>query len=163
MQTAYKYFAGRGIAGGLVDLAPYAIDSFINEEENGVLKPGLAAMSGTTAGTHIKLYTGADANFEGVINNNRNTEYDLDGHLRVLKGAGVGVVRWGRVYVRVAEDVEVAYDDPLYVVKTGDETGFFTNTAGESGSETAVAVRGRFLGPVENGIAPVELFNQADA
>lgn len=160
VQTAYNWTTGKGIAGGLVDLTPHAIDSFINEEDTGVLKPGLAAMAGTNAGKQIKKFTGSGT-FEGVVNNNRTTEYDLDGALRMHKGAGVGVVRWGRVYVRVASEVTVAYNDPLYVVKSGDETGFFTNTAGESGSETATAVKGRFLGPVENGIAPVELFNQA--
>ena len=158
VQTAYNWTTGKGIAGGLVDLTPHAIDSFINEEETGVLKPGIGVMTGTTAGKQIKKFTGSGT-FEGVVNNNRSTEYDLDGHIRMHKGAGVGVVRWGRVYVRVAANVQIAYNDPLYVVKTGNETGFFTNTAGESGSETATAVNGRFLGPVENGIAPVELFN----
>lgn len=158
VQTAYNWTTGRGIAGGLVDLTPHAIDSFINEEDTGVLKPGLAAMSGTVAGKQIKKFTGSGT-FEGVVNNNRTTEYDLDGHIRMHKGAGVGVVRWGRVYVRVATGVEVAYNDPLYVVKSGDETGFFTNTAGESGSENATAVNGRFLGEAANGIAPVELYN----
>lgn len=156
VQTTYNWTTGRGIAGGLVDLTPHAIDSFINEEDTGVLKPGIGVMSGTNAGKQIKKFTGSGT-FEGVVNNNRTTEYDLDGALRMHKGAGVGVVRWGRVYVRVATGVTVAYNDPLYVVKSGDETGFFTNASGD----TATAVKGRFLGPVENGIAPVELFNQA--
>lgn len=154
VQTTYNWTTGKGIAGGLVDLTPHAIDSFINEENTGVLKPGLGVMSGTTAGKQIKKFTGSGV-FEGIVNNNRSTEYDLDGHIRMHKGAGVGVLRYGRIYARVATGVTPAYNDPLYIVKSGDETGFFTNTSGD----TATALKGRFLGPVENGIAPVELYN----
>lgn len=157
MQTAYKYFAGRGIAGGLVDLAPHIIDTFINEENTGVLKPGMGVMAGTTAGDQIKIFkTGGSPVFEGVVNNNRNTEYDLDGHIRIHKGAGVGVVRWGRVWVRVPAGVTIAYGDGLYIIGAGDNAGFFTNTDNSSANP---AVPGRFIGPAENGIAPAEIYH----
>lgn len=171
VQTTYNWTTGRGIAGGLVDLTPHDIDSFINEEENGVLKPGMAVMQGTTPGKQIKIFGtgGTAATFEGVVNNNRTTEYDLDGHIRILKGAGTGVLHWGRIYALVAADVEPEYGDPLFVVSSGDDAGKFSNadgsdsTADPAVAANAVAVKGRFLGPVENGIAPIELYNQAQA
>ncbi|MGN9096384.1 hypothetical protein [Flintibacter porci] len=39
-QTRYGYATPIGAPGGIVDLAPYAIDTFLNDEENGVLKFG---------------------------------------------------------------------------------------------------------------------------
>ena len=157
VQTTYNWTTGRGIAGGLVDLTPHAINSFINEEDNGVLKPGMAVMQGTTPGKTIKKFasTGTAETFEGVVNNNRTTEYDLDGHIRILKGAGTGVLEWGRIYVLVTPEAEVAYGDPVYITATGDNAGTFNKTSG-------IALKGKFLGPVENGIAPVELYNQAN-
>lgn len=161
VQTAYNWTTGRGIAGGLVDLTPHIIDTFINEENTGVLKPGMGVMAGTTAGKQIKVFkTGGSPVFEGVVNNNRTTEYDLDGHLRMRKGAGVGVVRWGRVWVRVPAGVTIAYGDGLYIIGAGDNAGFFTNTDNSSANP---AVPGRFIGPAENGIAPAEIYHSDTA
>ena len=161
VQTTYNWTTGRGIAGGLVDLTPHVIDTFINEEENGVLKPGMAVMAGTVAGQTCKIFaTGGTPVFYGVANNNRTTEYDLDGKIRILKGAAVGVLHWGRIYVRVASGVTPAYGDGLFVLGSGDEKGFFTNTD-NSGNNPAVP--GRFIGPVENGIAPVEIYHSDTA
>mgnify|MGYP000850572179 CR=1 FL=1 len=39
-QTKYGYSTPIGAAGGIVDVAPHQIDTFLNEEENGVLKFG---------------------------------------------------------------------------------------------------------------------------
>ena len=161
VQTKYNWTTGRGIAGGLVDLTPHIIDTFINEEDTGVLKPGLGVMAGTTPGKQIKVFkTGGTPVFEGVVNNNRTTQYDLDGKLRMYKGSGVGVVRWGRVYVLVEPDVTIAYGDGLFIIGAGDNAGKFTNTDNSSANP---AVPGRFLGPAENGIAPVEIYHSDTA
>ena len=40
-QTRYGYSTPIGAAGGIVDLAPHAIDTFLNEEESGVLRFGV--------------------------------------------------------------------------------------------------------------------------
>ena len=162
-QTTYRYNTVPGAAGGIVDIAPYAIDTFLNEENNGVLKFGMAAVQGTKAGTEIKKPVAAStaAKFEGIVTNNRTTEYDLDGNLSIRKGASVGVMRYGRIYARIAPNVTPAYGDALYFVKSGDNAGCFTNTSGE----TAVAVKGRFLSTVDSTaqVAQVELFDQAQA
>lgn len=162
-QTRYSFSTPIGAAGGIVDLAPYAIDTFLNEEENGVLKFGTGVVQGSKPGINIVLpASGATADtFEGIATNNRTTEYDMDGKLAVRKGASVGVMRYGRIYGRVAADVEPAYGDPVYLIAGGDEAGCFTNAAGDS----TIAVKGRFLGGVDTNaqIAVIELFNQAQA
>lgn len=158
-QIKYGYSTPMGAAGGIVDLAPYAIDTFLNENATGVLF-GMGVVQGTKPGVNVKLpATGATAaKFEGIVTNNRTTEFDMEGKLAVKKGASVGVMRYGRVYGRVAADVAPAYGDKVYMIITGDEAGYFTNVA--SGN---VAVAGRFLSTVDSSaqIAMIELFNQA--
>lgn len=159
-QTSYRYSSPIGSPGGIVDLTPHAIDTFLNGEETGVMKLGVGVVQGDNPGVNVAL-PAADAAatvFEGVTVNNRTTEYDLEGTLYLRKGKALGVMRYGRVYVRVAEDVTPAYGDAAYVVTSGDEAGYFTND-----STGGIAVKGRFLGGVDSsaGVAVVELFNQA--
>lgn len=159
-QTRYGYSTPKGHAGGIVDLAPYAIDTFINEAETGVMMFGMGVVQGSIPGSNINLpESGAAASeFEGITTANRTTEYDLEGNLSVRKGAAIGVMRYGRIYCRVAADVEPAYGDAVYLVTDGDDVGCFTNTEGNT-----IAVKGRFLGGVDtyNQVAAVELFNQS--
>lgn len=161
-QTVYRYSTPIGVAGGIVDLAPYAIDTLKNEEENGVLTFGIAVVQGTEVGAQIKKPVAASTAsvFEGIATNNLTTEYDLDGKIRILKGSPVGVMRYGRVYGRVATGVTPAYGDAVYFIKSGDEAGYFTNS-----STGTVAIKARFLGTVDttNQVAEIELFNQAQA
>lgn len=162
-QTRYGFFSPIGAAGGIVDLAPYAIDTFLNEEDNGKLKFGIGVVKGSIPGTNVAIpAVGAKAtDFEGVTTNNRTTEYNVDGELFVKKGASVGVMRYGRIYVRVAEGVSPVYGDAIYMIISGDEAGYFTNEGGDN----AVAVKGRFLGGVDSAskVATVELYNQTQA
>lgn len=155
-QIRYGYNTPVGAAGGIVDLAPYAIDTFLNEEATGVLKFGCGVVRGTTPGKNVALPKAAGNKFEGIVTNNLTTEYDLEGKLSVRNGASVGVMRYGRIYGRVATGVTPAYGDPVYLVATGDEAGCFTNAA-----DGAIAVKGRFLGGVDTTaqIAEIELFN----
>ena len=161
-QTRYRFSTPVGMAGGISDLAPYAIDSFMNEEATGTMLFGLGVVSGTKAGTQIKKPVAAStaANFEGITSNNLTTEYDLEGGIHIRNKAAIGVMKYGRIYARVADGVTPAYGDALYLIKSGDEAGYFTNS-----SSGTIAVKGRFMGPKDatNGIAEVELFNQAQA
>ena len=168
-QNRYGYSTPIGSAGGIVDLAPYAIDTFLNEEENGVMKFGLGVVKGSNPGVNIALPTEAATagDFEGITTNNRTTEYDMDGNLAIRKGVSVGVMRYGRIYGRVVDGVEIAYGDPVYLITSGDNAGMFTNPASSTGQEEegeaddTIAIKGRFLGGVDSNIAIVELFNQA--
>lgn len=171
-QLNYGYSTPVGEAGGIIDLAPYAIDSFTNEEDTGKMRFGVGVVKGTAAGKQVKLPVSAStaADFEGVVVNRRTTEYDLEGKIHIRKNATAGVMRYGRIYVRVATGVTPEYGNPVYMVNSGDEAGFFTTeastTTGEAPSQTTannIAVKGRFLGGVDTarGIAPVELFNES--
>ena len=82
----------------------------------------------------------------------------MEGKIHIAKNSTVGVMRYGRIYGRVVTGVTVAYGDAVYMVKSGDNAGLFTNVA-----EGNMAVKARFLGAVDtvNQIAPIELFNGA--
>lgn len=163
-QTQYKFGSQLGAAGGIVDLAPYAIDTFLNEEETGKMVFGVGVVHGTTEGTHIKLPTASAAvtDFEGVTTNNRTTEYDLAGKVYIRENASIGVMKYGRIYARVKTGVEPAYGDSVYLVTSGDEAGYFSNASADG-----IAVKARFLKGVDTianvQIAPIELFNQSQA
>ena len=62
-------------------------------------------------------------------------------------------MRYGRIYVRVETGDEPAYGDPLYLIIDGDEAGCFTSTEDDG---TTIAVNGRFIGGIDNSIAPVD-------
>ena len=170
-QTRYGYSSPIGAADGIVDLAPYAIDAFLTEEDTGKMQFGMGVVTGSKKGTGIKLPVKAStaANFEGVTTNRRTTEYDVEGDLKLRKAATIGVMRYGRIYVRVAAGVKPGYGDSLYLITEGEEAGCFTNAAAstESGSadKATIAIKGRFLGGVDTSaqIAAVELFNEAQA
>ena len=60
MQNSYSYKTPKGVAGGLLDLSPYSVDSRINGETTpGALKFGMGVVQGATPGTNVKLPTSA--------------------------------------------------------------------------------------------------------
>ena len=61
-QTRYGYNPPIGLAGGIVDLAPYAIDTFTNEENSGVVKHGMGVIRGTHNNCFKLPATGTEAN-----------------------------------------------------------------------------------------------------
>lgn len=160
-QTRYGFSTPKGGAGGIVDLAPYAIDTLLNEEENGVMKHGMGVVQGSVPGTNAKKPAdGATAaQFEGIVVNNRTTELDMDGNLHIKKGAALGVMRYGRIYGRLAPNVTPAYGEAVHLITSGDDAGLFTN------ANEGIAIKARFLGTVDAtcAIAEIELFNQAQA
>lgn len=158
-QTNYNHFAPIGSAGGIVDLSPYSIDTFLNEEETGTLKFGVGVFRGNVIGNGIKLpeSKSVSTDFEGIAVTNRTTEFDTEGKLSIKKSAAVGVMRYGKVYARAATGAAPSYGDPVYIVKSGEEAGYVTNS-----SEGTVAIKARFIGTVDSSanVAPIELFNQ---
>lgn len=168
-QTRYGYSMPIGTVGGIVDTAPYSIVSRINEEETGAMKFGIGVVQGSKPGSNVVAPSEGDTatDFEGITVNNHHTEHDLEGDLHIRKGAAIGTMTYGRVYARVAAGVTPAYGDSLYVIVGGDETGFVTNKAAVTDGESVstIAIKGRFLGGVDSTtkVAPVELFNQAQA
>lgn len=156
-QTRYGYSTPMGAAGGIVDLAPYVIDTFLNEEESGDMKFGFGVVQGTKPGVNVKKPAEDTDVFEGITVNNRTTEYDLEGKIHIRKSAAIGVMRYGRVYGRIAENANPQYGEPVYLITTGEEAGCFTN------EKSGIAIKARFLSGVDKStkVAMIELFNQA--
>lgn len=158
-QMSYGYSTPIGAPGGIVDLAPHLIDTFINEEKTGVMKFGVGVVNGTKPGSKVKLPTGESTalDFAGITVNNRHTEHDLDGNIRIPENRAIGVMRYGRIYGRVEDDAEISYGDPVYLITEGESAGFFTNDDGDG-----VAIKARFLSAADAStkVAVIELFNQ---
>ncbi len=155
-QLDYGYGMSKGVPGGKYDLSLDEVITRTNEEEDGVLKFGMAAMVGSTPGTTVKA-AGAGATvakIEGIVLHAANTEQDRKGRVVVPNNASVGIMRYGKIWARVAADVEPAYGDPLYVVTSGDDAGTLSNASGTDN----VKINGCFIGEAEKeGIAPVLL------
>ena len=86
-QLNYGYSTPKGVAGGKFDIAYDEVVTRKNEEEDGVLKYGMAAMIGTTKGTGVKVpVSGATAQqIEGIVLRAANTEQDMKGKVVVTK------------------------------------------------------------------------------
>ena len=161
-QMDYNFNLPIGAPGGIVDLVPHEINSFANEENNGVLKPGMGVVFGTTYEQIKKPVSGKTiADFAGIVTNNRTTEYDLDGNIRMVKGKGTGVMRWGRIYGRIPDEITVTVGEQVNLILTGDYAGCFCGATAPSGA-SVLALNGRFVGVVDATtlVAPIDLYNQ---
>lgn len=162
-QTSYNLRTAHGVAGGLYDLSVHTVDTRNNEAADGKIKFGLGVVEGTVPGKNVTLPVAAStkAKFEGVVINSHAHEQDYKGDVTLRKSETVGVLTNGRIYVRIAEDTEPKYGDPLYLIKSGEEAGYFTNeeqSTGESTNKvvTTIKLNGYFLGEkATDAIAPV--------
>ena len=161
-QTSYGYHQQAAVPGGLRDTSPHSIVARANEEtEPGAVRFGMGVVQGSVPGTNVKLPTSASTagTFEGIVLTGVKS-MDLQGAIAIEETDTLGVLKWGKAWVRLASGIAtVVYGDQLYLVKSGDDAGRFSNEA-----DDAIAVNGVFIGGIESGdIAPVELFNQGSA
>ena len=152
----------RGMPGLLYDRANYDAVTRVNhnektEAEDGKLSFGCGLVPGADPRKDIHLpATGATAEkFEGVVMYSANTEMDDDGAVLLRKGQILDVCQTGKMWVQLADQAEPAYGQPVYLVITGDDAGKFTPTKG-----TNLAVKARFIGAAQNGIAPAQFAEQ---
>lgn len=151
-QLDYGYSTPKGVAGGKFDIAYDEVVTRKNEEEDGVLKYGMAAMIGTAKGTSVKIpTTGATkAKIEGIVLRAANTEQDMKGKVVVRKNASVGILRKGHVWGRISQECNPEYKNTAYVVVDGNDAGCFTDQSaaysvyvkaesGDSGAKEVVA------------------------
>lgn len=159
-QTVYRFSTPIGQPGGIYDLAPYAVDSFMNEADNGKMKFGMGVVKGAKPGVGVKVpESGATAlDFEGIVTNRRTSENAMFGGVELNKGIALGIMRYGHIYGLLAENEEPEYGDQVYLVVSGDDAGCFAKTA--SGN---VAIKGRFMSEANDGIALIKLFNEDQA
>lgn len=155
-QLEYGYKTPGGHPGLIFDIAPYEINSLLIEEEvDGKIKFGMGVVAGEIAGKTIKLPTANTDIFEGAVVTNVH-ELDMKGNVVLEKGTSCSVMRYGRMWVRVDEDVEIKPNEKVFLITSGEKAGLFTNASG-------LEVPGKFIGASENGIAPVVLADSAMA
>lgn len=147
----------RGIPGLLYDRANYEAVTRRNGADDGKMFFCLGVVQGAEPGKDITLpATGATVDkFEGVVMYSANTEMDDGGAVLLHKGQILDVCQSGKLWVQLVDSVEPAYGQPVYLVIAGDDAGKFTPTKG-----TNLAVKARFIGAAQNGIAPAQFVEQ---
>lgn len=161
-QLSYGYSIPAGVAGGIYGLEHYDIVARLNDEATGKMKFGVGVVQGAKAGNSVKLPVADStvAQFEGVVVYTANRELTYEGATNLRKGTPLSVMNYGKVWVRVGESASVAYGADAYLIVDGDEAGCFTTS---EDAATKVAVKGRFITEVTDGLAVVELFNSKNA
>lgn len=157
-QLSYSYQTPKGVAGGLYDISPYAINSRVNAEENdSALKFGMGAVQGSSPGLNVKVPSASDTadKFEGIVLTGFTCQMNTKGEVKIFPLDTVGLLSYGRAWGRVVAGVSISYGDAAFLVKSGENAGLFTNDP--TGN---LAVNGRFIGANNGGIAPIEIFNQ---
>jgi hypothetical protein len=156
-QLSYSYNQQAAVPGGLRDTSPHSIVARANGEIiDGKVKFGMGVVVGDNPGKDAKLPVGASTteNFEGIVISGIK-QMDLHGEAHLDHTYTLGVLKWGKVWVRLVDGLTITYGDQLYLTNTGNNAGLFTNE-----DTDAIVVNGKFIGSVESGdIAPVELFN----
>lgn len=133
-QLDYGYHVSKGVPGGKYDLSMDTVVTRTNEEADGVLRFGMAAMAGSSPGTTVKVpVPGTTAEkIEGVVLHAENTEQDRKGRVVVPNNAPVGIMTFGKIWGRTSSDAVPVYGNKAYVVVDGDEAGSFTSTSTEA-------------------------------
>lgn len=154
-QMSYSQKMSYGVAGGLYDLSHHVVDSRTNEADDDVLRFGFGVVEGSVTGVTVALPASdaTKAKFEGVVVNSHAHEENYYGDVKIRNNETVGVMKDGRIFVRIAEDVEPKYGDAVYLITDGTYAGYFTN---DNADVTAIKLKGYFLGEKANDdIAPV--------
>ena len=133
-QLDYGYGMSKGVPGGKYDLSMDVVVTRTNEEADGVLRFGMAAMAGSSPGTTVKVpVSGATAEkIEGIVLHAENTEQDRKGRVVVPNHASVGIMAYGKIWGRTSSDAVPVYGNKAYVVVDGDEAGCFTSASTEA-------------------------------
>jgi len=163
LQTRYGYTSQRNVPGGLADSSPNnEIVSRANAEtDSTAIHFGMGVVRGDIAGENIKLPVAAStaALFEGVVLTTQ-MELGVEGEQRNPGTRMLNVLESGKAWVLIPEGLEVAYGDPVHLIKDGADAGRFTKTSGTN----AIALKGRFIGKADSGdIAPIHLYNVSHA
>ena len=157
LQTKYGYESQQGVPGGLVDSSLRDIISRANgETSHTYIMPGLGIVQGSNPGDNIKLPTANSTPdlFEGVVMTGI-TEHDLDGDIRINPTKMLNILAWGKIWVRVPDNLTVSYGDKAFLIITGSDIGKFTND-----QNAGIDISAKFIGSVNSGnIAPLMLFN----
>lgn len=129
-QLSYGYKTPSGIPGGKADLNMFEkVATRRIENEDGLVKFGVAVFKGTELGCSVKLGASGSTkdDFEGIVLNGGTVEHDLNGEVIVRKDSVVGVMQRGRIWARLSPEAAPEYKKKAYVVVDGDYNGCFTD------------------------------------
>ena len=107
-QTSYGFGFPKGVAGGLFDLSAHEVSTRQAEGEN--ISFGIGVVTGTNAGTDVKIPTSAttSAEFEGVVvHNSVMVEMDMDNSVKIGDKRTVGCLHYGKVWIKTGCRTEV--------------------------------------------------------
>jgi hypothetical protein len=130
------------------------------EADAGAVKFGMGVVIGANPGKDVKLPDASDTpdKFEGVVMTGVKS-MDLEGNTAIDSAFTLGILKWGKPWVRIDDGLTISYGDPVYLIVNGAAKGLFSNDDAD-----AIAVNARFIGGAESGdIAPIELYNQSSA
>jgi len=163
MRNNYGFQTQRGVPGTLYDMSPHTIDSRQNAEEVlGTMQFGVGVVKGDIPGSNVRLPQSGDTSdmFEGVSMGSQTSYMDMEGNFKVNPKQTIGLLRWGRPWVRVVADLTIQYGDPVYLVVSGDDRGLFTN---EDGGTDTWAINATFVdGLGTSNVAPIQIYNQSN-
>nr|DAO80794.1 MAG TPA: hypothetical protein [Caudoviricetes sp.] len=134
-QIKYGYETVKGIAGSQYGIEFNDIVTRSNESDTGKLQFGMAVATGTSEGKSVKVPDTSviDAKkIEGVVLRAGSTEMDMNGKVQIKQNDTVGILRKGKVWVKLASGATPSYKEKAYVVNSGDEAGKFTNVQGSN-------------------------------
>ena len=130
-QLNYNYDTAKGVPGGKAYIDFDKVVTRRNENEDGVMKFGMAVATGASAGYGVKVpVTGTTAaQIDGVVVALANTEHDMNGNVVVKKNASLSIMKSGSIWGRLASGAKATYGAKAYVVPSGDDAGTFTHAA----------------------------------
>ena len=120
----------------------------------------MGVMQGDTPGVDIRVPVATDeaTTFEGVAMTGYTNEQTMTGEIKIRPHRTVGLLVWGRAWVRIPDSVEPEYGEALFLICDGADAGLFTN---DDGGGANLVINGRFIGPKGTGnVAPIELYKQ---
>lgn len=161
--TEYTQQTPKGTAGSLFDLTVHTVDSFRNSEKDGVLLPGMGVVKGENPGIDIALPTAGKTieDFIGIVMFGGTNELDMKNNLVIPENYQVSVMRYGRVWVKMAAEQSPKYGDPVHLVIQGEKDVGCFKTAADEGN--TIQINARIIEVSSNDLVAIELYNQMNA
>ena len=143
-QTTYNFGMQWGPAGGIFDLAPHEVQTFMAGAAFTKYGLGMFTSNGKTVNV-----TGDK--FVGISVNNFTREhglYDAGDTVMIQANSAMGIMTYGNIWGLLAEGAAPAYGKAVYVTAAGTFTDASSNNT---------AINAKFLTGAKNGVAVIEL------
>ena len=149
-QTTYNFGMQWGPAGGIFDLAPHEVQTFMAGADFTQYGLGVFTEDGKTVVVKDDV-TGQSPIFVGITVNNFTREHGLYGAgdtLLIQQKSAMGVMTYGNIWGLLAAGAAPAYGKAVYVT----DAGTFTDASTDN-----TPINAKFLTGAKNGVAVIEL------